>query len=185
MRQGLALGYLEQAPDSSLVAGARRCCLVQTQGLGYLPPRAMARGNHLAPHSWTDASSSFDFKDVDAVLIPGAALDDRNVFSAISFIGALVGLAESKTQLAEFFELLGGEILDSIVIQATISFKDGNSGLVMELHRNGVFLGRTPANQTESLAESARIYSLTDAWVKINWLASGKFKAEFSFFGHA
>lgn len=139
----------------------------------------------VAPHSWTDASSSFDFRDVDAVLIPGAALDDRNVFSTISFIGALVGLAESKTQLAEFFELLGGKILDSMVTQATISFINGNSGLVMELHRNGVFLGRTPANQTESLAESARIYSLTDAWVKINWLASGKFKAEFSFFGHS
>lgn len=137
-----------------------------------------------APHSWGDESDEFDFQSADVVLIPGAALDERNVFGNISFIGALVGLAESKSVLADFFSELDGQVLDSIVIKSEISFVQGNSGLVMELHRNGVFLGRTPANQTESLAESARIYDLNEVWVKIDWKSQARFTGMFSFFGH-
>ncbi len=135
-----------------------------------------------SPHSWGDASAALDFDSIDAVLIPGAALDERNVFSNVSFFGSLVGLAESKSNLAEFFNQLGGQILDSVVIKAEVSYREGNSGLVMELHRNGVFLGRTPANQTESLAESAKLYDLSEVWLKIDWLSQGRFKATFSFF---
>jgi hypothetical protein len=137
-----------------------------------------------SPHSWGDESYDFDFQTADVVLIPGAALDERNVFGNISFIGALVGLAESKTVLAGLFGELDGQVLDSIVIRTELSFVQGNSGLVMELHRNGVFLGRTPANQTESLAESAKIYDLNEVWVKIDWKSQSKFTGMFSFFGH-
>lgn len=135
------------------------------------------------PHSWRDKTNMFDFHAMDALLMPGAALDDRDLFDGITFHGALVGMSESKFELGGFFEELGGQVLDSALIQGDVSFAGGISGLVMELHSNGVFIGRTPANQTESLAESARLYGLTKVWVRLDWLSAGRFKGHFSFFG--
>lgn len=134
-------------------------------------------------HSWSDKTDFFDFNVMDALLMPGAALDDRDIFGAITFHGALVGLSESKFELGDFIEGLGGQVFDSVLIEGEVSFLEGKSGLVMELHSNGVFLGRTPANQTKSLAASASIYGRTKFWVRVDWLSVGRFRGSFSFYG--
>ncbi len=130
---------------------------------------------------WGLTVRDFDFSRGDISLIPGAALDERPLFDSVSFIADLVGLAESKVELARLFEGIGGTVLDSMVLRGNLSYREGKNGLVAEVFNKELFLGRTPANQFDSLAESARLYRLEEVWVRVDWLSKSRFRGAFSF----
>jgi hypothetical protein len=84
--------------------------------------------------------------------------------------------------LAAIFRELGGQVFDSLILKSRASYSGASPKLRLEFERNGVFLGRTPANESESLAESAKLYNLTEAWVRIDWKTANRFSAEFDFY---
>ena len=118
----------------------------------------------------------------DTFLVPGGAVDARSPSEDLSFIGSLTGTSESKEALKTLFESLGGQVLDCIILKAQGTYSGASPNLRLEFSRGGVFLGRTPANQYESLAESAQLYGIKEAWVRLDWKSSNRFSAEFDFY---
>lgn len=132
---------------------------------------------------WGFKLQSFDFTRGDIALIPGAALDERPMFDSASFSADLVGMSDSKEELSNLISGLGGTVFDTILIKGKLRFSNANSGLVVQVFKGELFLGRTPANQSASFAESARFYGLDEVWVRIDWTSKTRFKGAFSFFG--
>ena len=129
---------------------------------------------------WGFQLEAFEFERSDIALIPGAALDERPMFKSISFSADLVSVSQSKEELSALFESLGGTVLDSVVVRAKLRYSVGKSGLVAEAFIGQVFVGRTPANPYESLADSAKLYGLEEVWVRIDWTSNSRFRGAFS-----
>ena len=117
--------------------------------------------------------------DFDAILVPGGAVDNRSPGEDLSFIGDLKGTLESKEMLREFFRSLGGVELDSIIVLADATYIGADAKLRLEYYRGPVFLGRTPANQSESLADWAQLVGVTKSWVRIDWKSANRFVSSF------
>lgn len=132
---------------------------------------------------WGFKVQSFDFTRGDVALMPGAALDERPLFDSASFSAELVGLSDSRVGLSNLIASLDGAVLDTILIKGKLRFSTAKSGLVAEVFKGELFLGRTPANQSASLAESAKLYGLSEVWVRVDWISKTRFKGAFSFFG--
>ncbi len=134
--------------------------------------------------SWGFSLQTLDLRNVDLLLIPGAALDERSLFESMSFSAELVGSSESKAGLSRLFTELGGGVLDTILVKAKLRFISGNEGLAVKIYKGELFLGRAPANESNSLAESARLYKLDEVWVRIDWKSQARFKSAFTFVGN-
>lgn len=134
---------------------------------------------------WGFRVQSFDFTRGDVALIPGAALDERPLFDSASFSADLVGLSDAKDELSHLIASFGGAVLDTILIKGKLRFSNAKSGLVAEVFKGELFLGRTPANQSASLAESAKLYGLGEVWVRVDWISKSRFKGAFTFFGNS
>ncbi len=134
--------------------------------------------------SWGFTLQTLDLRNVDVLLIPGAALDERSLFESMSFSAELVGTSESKAGLSRLFTELGGGVLDTILVKGNLRFISGNRRLAVEVYKGDLFLGRAPANQSNSLAESARLYKLDEVWVRIDWTSKARFKSAFTFVGN-
>ena len=134
--------------------------------------------------SWGFTLQTLDLRNVDVLLIPGAALDERSLIESMSFSAELVGSSESKAGLSRLFTELGGGVLDTILVRAKLRFFSGNEGLAVKVYKGELFLGRAPANESNSLAESARLYKLDEVWVRIDWTSKARFKSAFTFVGN-
>lgn len=121
-------------------------------------------------------------RQFDTLLVPGGAVDSRSPSQDLSFIGSLTGTSDSKDALKKIFTELGGQELDSLILLADATYSGASPKLRLTFDRNGLFLGRTPAKESESLAESARLYNLTQAWVRVDWKSANRFSAEFDFY---
>lgn len=136
-------------------------------------------GDAVASDSPIDALLTNKF---DVLLVPGGTVDSRSPSRDLSFIGELTGASESKEYLKDLFQQLGGEQLDSLIIRGLATFSGSSPKLRLEFHNNNVFLGRTPANQYESLAESAQYYGLKESWIRVDWKSANKFASSFDFY---
>ena len=84
--------------------------------------------------------------------------------------------------LKEIFTELGDKELDSLILKAEDAYLGESPQSRLALMRNGLFLGRKPAKESESLAESANLYNLREAWVRVDWKSANRFSAEFDFY---